>query len=117
MNFQSIVSLALTLLGKREELVSVVKDVIAVWNKIKGLAPDVVDKLEAVAGGETKGSEYSIEWLQQSLNKLIDAKLTVDGNYGKATQDAVKKFQAANGLTADGWAGVQTQAKIVDALG
>ena len=36
----------------------------------------------------------------------------VDGLYGKTTADAVKAFQRANGLSADGQAGVQTQKKL-----
>lgn len=55
---------------------------------------------------ESKGSEVSR--LQQALkDKGYD--LTVDGIYGKATENAVIKFQIANGLRIDGIAGKQTQ--------
>jgi peptidoglycan hydrolase-like protein with peptidoglycan-binding domain len=114
MNFQSILSIVMTLLGKREELVKLVQDAIKLFNNAKELLPMLGD-LTKEAPAATAPT-MSITWLQESLNKLTDAKLTVDGKYGQATQDAVKKFQTANGLTADGWAGVQTQAAIVSAL-
>ncbi|MFP8960311.1 D-Ala-D-Ala carboxypeptidase family metallohydrolase [Streptomyces nanhaiensis] len=40
------------------------------------------------------------------------AVLALDGSYGPATAAAVKRFQAAYGLTADGVAGSQTYSKI-----
>jgi peptidoglycan hydrolase-like protein with peptidoglycan-binding domain len=86
----------------------------ALWNKVKTLVPDLAD---VVQGTAPPAETYSINWLQESLNKLINAGLTVDGKYGAGTQAAVKKFQEANGLTPDGWAGVQTQAKIAELLG
>jgi peptidoglycan hydrolase-like protein with peptidoglycan-binding domain len=60
--------------------------------------------------------EGSVAWLQESLNILNDAGLEVDGDYGAATIQAVKDYQAAEGLEVDGWAGVLTQAAIVEDL-
>ena len=37
----------------------------------------------------------------------------VDGDYGSATKEAVKKYQKANGLTVDGLAGTKTWAKML----
>ena len=47
--------------------------------------------------------------------KLLQAKLGIDpiGNFGPATEAAVKAFQAKNGLTADGIVGVGTWNKIM----
>lgn len=46
--------------------------------------------------------------LQTILNARYGADLEVDGNFGKATETAVKAFQKANGLTADGVVGAKT---------
>lgn len=56
--------------------------------------------------------QYSVEWLQESLNTLDNAGLEVDGDYGPLTKEAVGKFQEQHGLEPDGWCGVQTQAAI-----
>jgi peptidoglycan hydrolase-like protein with peptidoglycan-binding domain len=57
-----------------------------------------------------------VKWLQTSLNTLMNAGLVIDGVYGQLTGEAVKAFQQANGLTVDGWAGVQTEAKLLELL-
>jgi lysozyme family protein len=114
----SLTKLALSLISKREELMGIVSDALGLWKKVQTALPGLVDQLSGLTGKAAGSTDtYSIRWLQESLNKLINAGLTVDGKYGQSTQDAVKKFQRANGLVEDGWAGVQTQAKIVEALG
>ena len=50
--------------------------------------------------------------LQTRLQALGYYNGTVDGEYGSATAEAVKKFQKNNGLTADGVAGSQTLEKL-----
>ena len=60
-------------------------------------------------------AKFDVRWLQASLNK-IGADLKVDGVYGDATRDAVRKFQSARGLDEDGWAGIVTCTKIYEEL-
>lgn len=43
-----------------------------------------------------------IETLQRTLNARIDAKLSVDGDFGSATEQAVRSFQQRQQLTIDG---------------
>jgi len=51
----------------------------------------------------------AVEKLQQALISLGYLGGTVDGKFGTHTENAVRKFQKANGLKADGLAGTKTQ--------
>lgn len=57
----------------------------------------------------SKGPE--VRKLQEALNKN-GSKLTVDGDFGKNTEDAVKKFQKKAKLKADGKVGPMTEAAL-----
>ena len=57
-----------------------------------------------------------IMWLQAALNQLNAAGLLVDGDYGKATDAAVKAFQKKVGTTVDGEVGPATRKIIVKML-
>lgn len=50
----------------------------------------------------------NVKELQSALNKAINAGLAVDGIFGKLTRTAVKDYQRAKGLVADGLAGRKT---------
>lgn len=52
-----------------------------------------------------------VQTLQGRLN-AHGAALKVDGDFGQITQDALKKFQSDNHLTADGIAGPQSRAAL-----
>jgi lysozyme len=48
------------------------------------------------------------------LQKLLNCGLTVDGVFGEKTETAVKEYQTANDLTADGIAGTKTWSKLLE---
>lgn len=54
-----------------------------------------------------------VKKLQENLNAQTDIKLEVDGVYGKATEDAVRRYQKKHNLGVDGIAGP----KVFDSLG
>lgn len=56
-------------------------------------------------------SGSGVEELQRMLNQN-GANLTVDGQYGSQTENAVRAYQQANGLSVDGIAGNQTLGKL-----
>ncbi|NEP91099.1 MAG: peptidoglycan-binding protein [Okeania sp. SIO2C2] len=53
-----------------------------------------------------------VEYLQRWLNAAGFGFLVVDGIFGVATEEAVKKFQKYYGLTVDGIVGLQSWAKL-----
>lgn len=57
-------------------------------------------------------NKSQVKKLQKCLNKIIKAKLTVDGDFGNKTYKAVKKFQKKYKLQVDGIVGPKTRAKI-----
>lgn len=61
-------------------------------------------------------SPDDVEFLQRSLNKLMNAGLTIDGTYGPQTKNAVISFQRQCGIATDGIAGPNTEKALEDAL-
>ena len=59
----------------------------------------------------------AVRRLQEDLKSLDYYSGTVTGHYGTVTQEAVRRFQKKNGLTADGIAGPRTLAKLATLLG
>lgn len=57
-------------------------------------------------------SGEDVKALQQKLKDLKYYTGNVTGSYGSLTEDAVKRYQKANGLYADGIAGANTQNKL-----
>lgn len=61
----------------------------------------------------SKGSKGNqVKYLQQDLNFVIDAGLKVDGDYGDATEKAMRRFQTKYKLSIDGKYGPKSAAKM-----
>lgn len=54
----------------------------------------------------------AVKWLQEELNRANGAGLSVDGRFGPNTLQAVKNFQSARSLQADGQVGRMTNAAV-----
>ena len=82
------------------------------------LAVVVLAAVSAQAASLKRGSSGStVEKLQQRLKNWGYYSGDIDGIYGSRTENAVKKFQRNNGLTADGIVGPATAKKIGITLG
>lgn len=79
------------------------------WNTLYNNYADLNQEGEQYPGVPIRRGQSgaTIRSAQARLNAL-GARLTVDGQFGAATETAVKVFQAANGLTADGVIGRST---------
>lgn len=72
---------------------------------------------DGIAGTATQGALWSIVGtLQRGLNTLGYSAGAADGVYGSDTEAAVRRFQKANGLAADGIAGPATRKALASAL-
>jgi peptidoglycan hydrolase-like protein with peptidoglycan-binding domain len=82
------------------------------------IGPATKGQLDLLAGAavpnsaEGDGGDPNISWLQDALNRLINAGLAVDGIRGARTTAAVRQFQQSRGLTADGIVGPRTLAAL-----
>ena len=112
------ISTAFKLLANREKIAQLYQQIKPLVPQIVKIAPKAGDLLREIDPDlvDTPQTSFSVEWMQESLNSLADANLVVDGDYGEMTRAAVKKFQEANGLTPDGWAGIQTCVEIYKKL-
>ena len=107
---------------------SLTKEAVMAFQKEDGLTIDgivgsqtwaIVDTIDAsendtnyrpVLRFGSKGED--VEYLQRRLNGIGFGSLVVDGIFGVATEESVKKFQKENGLTVDGIVGSQTWATL-----
>lgn len=56
-----------------------------------------------------RNSPDYIRWLQESLNKVLGLRLTVDGIMGPQTRSAIRSFQQRQSLVADGVVDLKTE--------
>jgi len=133
MDLSKLIPLALRVIQNRQQiqqLVEVLKPTIREFEKV---APVVMPMLRNLwreffpdlVRQWAQTSEvlvfYDVYWVQQSLNKLINAKLKVDGVMGEETLAATAKFQTSynksklkdsDKIEVDGWPGPVTCAMI-----
>jgi len=73
--------------------------------------------LEMYQGNKKRLQEQSVDqeemkYIQQFLNKKLNAGLTVDGQSGPKTSEAISKYQTMIGVTPDGVWGYETQTNM-----
>jgi hypothetical protein len=68
------------------------------------------------AGLKPGAKGAAVKQLQRALKRAGYSPGTIDGSYGPSTESAVKQFQQAHGLVADGIAGTKTLAALRAAL-
>lgn len=78
-------------------------------DELRKAGVDVADNTPTLRRGN-KGE--AVEELQALLNAKFGFDLEIDGDFGKATETAVKEFQKQHGLTADGVVGKKTWAAL-----
>lgn len=82
---------------------------------IYGLA--IAEPVKSVPSLELGDRRREVAYLQNDLAKQGIYQGRIDGIYGEETEEAVRTFQQANNLVADGVAGEQTQSVIQARLG
>jgi outer membrane protein OmpA-like peptidoglycan-associated protein len=74
-----------------------------------------IEDLEGWEGETGRDSPQQVRWIQESLNKVLGLKLTVDGIMESQTRSAVRSFQRKHRLLADGIVGPATIRALVSA--
>lgn len=91
---------------------------------IKQLQSLINASVDGIAGNETLGkcpmlqvgsNGNVVKWLQYCLNSpsFVSAGLSIDGQFGNGTKQAVMRYQTTKGLSADGIVGHNTWSKIL----
>lgn len=78
---------------------------------INQIAPNLL------TGLAVEPAKFDVSWVQRALNKVSNAGLKVDGQYGPLTHEAIRLYQVAKGLEPDTWAGPITVAKLFKEAG
>ena len=96
------------------------QEAVMAFQKQYGLSPDGIvgpntwTVIDTIARSTLRrgSTGEDVVYLQRRLNGIGFGSLVVDGIFGAATEEAVKKFQEQYGLTVDGIVGIQTWAKL-----
>jgi peptidoglycan hydrolase-like protein with peptidoglycan-binding domain len=113
------INLAFKVFANREKIADIYKQIKPLIPQITKVAPKAAELIQEIDPEllDAPQTSFTVEWMQESLNKLTDGvDLVVDGDYGELTRAAVRKFQEQNGLDPDGWAGIQTCVEIYKKL-
>ena len=90
-----------------------------VFNWLFSQKPSSTHKVNKPAKAQRKTvdrkSSIYVKWVQKSLNRLMSTGLMVDGDFGKLTKRAVKKFQRRTKLKPDGIVGSRTEKALINA--
>ncbi|MCB8835919.1 N-acetylmuramidase domain-containing protein [Aurantimonas sp. VKM B-3413] len=84
------------------------------WDGAAGSAPVVEGTATIVLRRGDRNSQ--VKTVQQALAKLGLYSAGIDGDFGPATEAAVKAFQTAHGLLDDGWVGEKTTKALASAV-
>src|SRR5262245_41291465 len=63
----------------------------------------------------SRDDQTYVAWIQRSLNRLMGARLPVDGKMSNHTRAVIRAFQMRQGLGADGKVGARTEAAMIKA--
>lgn len=61
----------------------------------------------------SRASAEYVRWVQGALNRLIGARLKVDGKSGPVTRASIQEFQRRNGIHVDGDVGPETERALI----
>ncbi len=100
MSFLTIIPTIMALFAKAPQFLAMFDAIAAL---IKSLLPATAQATKPL----------DVAWLQGVLKAAGFDPGAIDGQFGPVTQAAVKLYQAARGLVADGWPGVATTAKLL----
>ena len=109
MDLMTLLPLIISLIASGGKWAEIAKKALALVQDIIALSQGTADAAQPV--------NMDARWLQESLKKLGYDPGPIDGDIGSRTHAAVKKFQADNGLEADGWVGVKTQTLLAQKVG
>lgn len=76
-------------------------------------APPAYEPTPAAGPDPGAGGTEFVRWVQDSLNRILDQQITVDGRMTPATRQAIREFQRRMGLLEDGIVGPETQQALV----
>jgi hypothetical protein len=76
-------------------------------------APPANEPTPAAGPDPDAGGAEFVRWVQDSLNRILDQQLTVDGRMTPETRQAIRDFQRRMGLLEDGIIGPETQQALV----